>query len=116
MFRTFGGNTDANVDPSNYATKATIESISHADTSSFSLKTNLANIKTEVDKLYIDKLVAVPVDLSKLANVVKNKVIKNTVCDKLIAEINNIDTSGFILKTKYDADKTELEKKNSQHQ
>ena len=54
----------------------------------------------------------VPVDFSKLSNVVKNKVVKKTVYDKLAAKVNNIDTIGFILKAKYDADKTELEKKN----
>ena len=52
-----------------------------------------------------------PVELSKLSNVVKNEVVKKTVYDKLVAKVNNIDTSGFVLKTKYDADKTELEKK-----
>ena len=75
------------------------------------LKTNLANLKTEVDKLDINKLVPVPVDLSKLSNAVKNEVFKKTVYDKLVARVNNIDTSGFVLKTNYDADKTELEKK-----
>ena len=55
----------------NYATKTDIKNISHIDTSSFALKTNLANLKTEVDKLDIDKLVPVPVDLSKLSDVVK---------------------------------------------
>ena len=70
----------------------------------------MANLKTEVDKLDIDKLVPVPVDLSKLSNVVKNEVIKKTVYDKLVAKVNNIYTSVFVLKTKYDADKTELEK------
>ena len=58
-----------------------------------------------------DKLVPVPVDLSKLSNVVKNEVFKKTVYDKLVAEVNNIDTGGFLLKTKYDAHKTELETK-----
>ena len=79
--------------------------------SSFALKTNLADLKTEVDKLDIDKLVPVPVDLSKLSNVVKNEVVKKTVYDKLVAKVNNIDTSEFVLKTKYDADKIELERK-----
>ena len=54
----------------------------------------------------------VPVDLSKLNDVVKNEVVKKTVNDKLVAKVNNIDTSAFVLKTKYDTDKTELEKKN----
>ena len=75
------------------------------------MKTNLASLKTEVDKLDIDKLAPVPVDLSKLSDVVKNDVVKKTVYDKLVAKVNNIDTSDFVLKTKYQTDKTELEKK-----
>ena len=98
-------------DLSNYAKKADIKNISHVGTSSFALKTNLAALKTEVDKLDFDKLVPVPTDLSKLSNVVKNDVIKKTEYDKLVAEVNNIDTSGFVLKTKYDTDKSELENK-----
>ena len=61
----FGGDISVKVDLSNYATKADIKNISHVDTSSFALKTNLASLKTEVDKLDIDKLVPVPVDLTK---------------------------------------------------
>ena len=72
---------------------------------------HLVDLKTEVDKLDIDKLVPVPVDLSKLSDVVKNDVAKKTVYDKLVAKVNNIDTSDFVLKTKYQTDKTELEKK-----
>ena len=53
----------------------------------------------------------VPADLSKLSDVVKNDVVKKTVYDKLAAKVNNIDTSDFVLKTKYQTDKTELEKK-----
>ena len=53
----------------------------------------------------------VPVDLSKLSDVVKNDVVKKTVYDKLVAKVDNIDTSDFVLKTKYQTDKTELEKK-----
>ena len=68
-------------------------------------------MKTEVDNLHIDKLVPVPVDLSKLSDVVKNDVVKKTVYDKLVAKVNNIDTSDFVLKTKYNTDKTELENK-----
>ena len=75
------------------------------------MKTNLANLKNEVDKLDIDKLVPVPTDLSKLSNVVKNDVVKKTVYNKLVAKVDNIDTSDFVLKTKYQTDKTELEKK-----
>ena len=53
----------------------------------------------------------VPVDLGKLSDVVKNDVVKKTVYDKLVAKVNNIDTSDFVLKTKYNTDKTELENK-----
>ena len=56
---------------------------------------------------------AVPVDLSKLSDVVNNEVVKKTVYNKLVAKLNNIDTSGFVLKTKYDTDKSSLEKKIS---
>ena len=70
---------DVKVDLSNYATKADIKNISHIDTSSFALKTNLANLKTEVDKLDIDKLVPVPIVLNKLSNVVKTDVIKRLI-------------------------------------
>ena len=87
-----------------------IKNISHVDTSSFALKTNLASLKTEADKLDIDKLVPIPVDLSKLSDV-KNDVVKKTVYDKLVAKVDNIDTSDFVLKTKYNTDKTELENK-----
>ena len=107
-YEPFGGDINVKVDISNYATKADIKNISHVDTSSFALKTNLANLKTEVDKLGIDKLVPVPTDLSKLSNVVKNYVIKKTEYDKLVGKVNNIDTSGFVLKTKYDSDKSEF--------
>ena len=85
--------------------------MTHVDTSSFLLKTNWANLKTEVDKLHIDKLVPVPVDLSKLNDVVKNDNVKKVVYDKLVAKVDNIDTSNFALKTKYNTDKIELEKK-----
>ena len=71
-FRSFGGNINVKVDLSNYATKTDLKNVTHVDTSSFALKTNLASLKTEVDKLDIDKLVPVPVDLSKLSNIVKS--------------------------------------------
>ena len=61
---------------SNYATKTDSKNVTHVDTLSFALKTNLANLKTEVDNLDIDKLVSIPGDLSKLGNVVKNGVVK----------------------------------------
>ena len=109
-FKNFGGNINVKVDLSNYATKTDLKNVTHIDTSSFALKTNLASLKTEVDELDIDKLAPVLVDLNKLSYVVKNDV-KKSVYDKLAAKVNNIDTSPFILKTKYQTDKTELEKK-----
>ena len=75
-YEPFGGDINVTVDLSNYATKDDIKNITHVDTSSFALKTNLANLKTKVDKLNIDKLATVPEDLSKLSNVVKTDAVK----------------------------------------
>ena len=108
-YEPFGGDMNVKVDLSNYATRADIKNISHVDTSSFALKTNLANLKIEVDKLNIDKLVPVPVDLSELSDFVKNDFVKKDVYNKLVAKVDN--TSGFVLKTKYDTDELELESK-----
>ena len=80
-FGSFGGNTNVKVDLSNYATKTDLENVTHVDTS------------------------------SKLSDVVKLNVVKKTVYGKLVAKVNNIDTNDFMLKTKYNTDKTELEKK-----
>ena len=88
-----------------------IKNISHVDTSSFALKTNLANLKSEVDKLDTDKLVPVPTDLSKLSNVVRNDVVKKADYSKLVTKAENIDTSGFVLKTKYNTYKSEIKNK-----
>ena len=71
----------------------------------------MANLKSEVDKLVIDKLATVPVDLSNLSNVVKNDVVKKTVLDKLVAKVDNIDTSGLVKKTDYNAKISEIEGK-----
>ena len=92
----FGSNIKVKIDLSNYATKTDIKNISHVDISSFALKTNLAHLKTEVDKLDIEKLAPVSVDLSKLSDVVKNDVVKKNVYDKLVANVDNIDTSDFV--------------------
>ena len=75
-YEPFGGDINVKVDLSNYATKADIKHISHIDTSSFVLKSDLASLKTETDKLDIDDLMPVPFDLSKLSDVVKNDVVK----------------------------------------
>ena len=75
-YEPFGGDINVTVDLSNYATKDDIKNITHVDTSSFALKANVANLKTEVDRLDIGNLVPVPTDLSKLSDVVNNDVIK----------------------------------------
>ena len=77
-YEPFGGDINVKVDLSNYAIKADIKNILHIDTSSFAIKSNLASLKTEVDKIYIDKLVPVLVDLSKLSDVVK-MMLKNSI-------------------------------------
>ena len=77
--RSFGRNIDVKVDFSNHETKTDIQNISHVDTSSFELNANSANLKIEVDKLHIGKLVPVLTDLSKLSNSVKNDVKKNRI-------------------------------------
>ena len=92
----FGDSIKVKIDLSNHAAKADIKDISHVDTSSFALKTNLASLKTEIDKLGIDKLKPLPDDVSKLSNVVTNEVVKETVYYKLLAKVDNIDTSDFI--------------------
>ena len=76
--------------------KTDLKNISHVDVSSFALKLNLANLKTEVDKLDIDKLTPVPNDLAKLSNVVKNDVVKKTEYNKLVTKVDNIDTTNFV--------------------
>ena len=110
-YEPFGGDINVTVDLSNYATKDDIKNVTHVDTSSFALQTNLANLKTEVDKLDIDKLATVPVDLSKLSNVVKNDVVKKTMYDNLVAKVDNIDTSVLVKKTDYNTKITEIEDK-----
>ena len=96
-YEPFSGDINVKVDLSNYATKADIKNISHVDTSSFALKTNLANLKSEVDKLDIDKLKPVPADLSKLSNVVKNDDVKKDLYNQLDTKVDSIDTCGIVL-------------------
>ena len=107
----FGDSIKFKVDLPNYTTKTDLKNVTDVDTSSFPLKTNLANLKTEIDKLDIDKLVPVSVDLSKLSDVVKNDVVKKTLFDKMVVKVDNIDTSDHVLKTIYNTGKTELGKK-----
>ena len=83
-FRSFGQNVNVKFDLSSYATKNDLKNVTQNDTD------NLASLKTEVDKLDIDKLVPVPVNLSKVRDVVKNDVVKKAAYDKLAAKVNNI--------------------------
>ena len=99
------------VDLPSYATKADLKNEIEADTFKLAAKSDLASLKAEIDEIDVDKSKLVPVDSSKLSNVVNN-VVKKAVYDKLLAKVNNIVTSGFVLKANYDTDKSDLEKKN----
>ena len=112
-YEPFGGDINVKVDLSNYATKTDFKNVSHADVGSFALKSNLASLKTKVDKLDIDKLVPISVDLSKLSDVVKNDVIKKTEYNKLVTNVDNIDTANFGKKNKYEKDGSDFEDKIS---
>ena len=123
-------NIKVELDLSNYAMKKDINDITHVDVSGFASKTNLAALKTDVDKTDADKLKTVPADLAKLSNVVKNEVVKKTDYNTKVTNIesqiagvtkntlNNladitklkaVDTNNFVLKTKLASDVTTLE-------
>ena len=110
-YEPFRGDINVKVNLSNYATKIDLKNISHIDVSSYALKSNLASLKTEVDKLDIDKLKPVPIDLAKLTDLVKNDVVKKTEYNKLVNMVNGIDTTNFILKTKYENDGSDFKDK-----
>ena len=76
QYKPFGEDINVKVDLSNRSTKTDLKNVTYVGTSNFALKTNFANLKTEIDKLDTDKLKTVPVDLSKLSNVVRNEVVK----------------------------------------
>ena len=131
-YRCSSNNIKVKLDLTNYATKDDVTNITHVDFSSYSTKTNLASLKTEVDKIDTDKLKTVPADLAKLSNVVKNDVVKKTdystkvtsieaqmpgltknTVDNLadITKLKAIDTNSFVLKTKFSADINTLDDK-----
>ena len=131
-YKSSGNNIKVELDLSNYATKKDINDITHVDVSCFASKTNLAALKTEVDKIDADKLKTVPLDLAKLSNVVNNDVVKKTdyntkvtsietqivgltknTIDNLadITKLKVIDTNSFVLITKLASDVTTLENK-----
>ena len=111
-FEPFGGDIDVKVDLSNYATKTDIKNISHVDTSSFALKSNLPSLKTEVDKLDIDKLKILPNNLTNL----KSKIDKLDI-DKLVpilidlSKLNNVVKNEVVRKTEYNANIKNIEDK-----
>ena len=120
------------LDLANYATKDDVKNITHVDVSSYATKTNLTVLKSEVDKIDVDKLKTAPTDLAKLSNVVKNDVVKKTDYNTKVTSIENqiagvtkntidsladvtklkaVDTNNFVLKTKLTADVNTLENK-----
>ena len=80
-------NIKVKLDLTNYAPKTDLKNITHVDVSSFASKTNLAALKTEVDKIYVDKLKTTPVDLAKLTNAVEHDLVKKTVYNTKVTSI-----------------------------
>ena len=110
-YKSFGGVINVKVNLPNYATKTDLKNTTGVDTSNLAAKSDLAGLKAKIDKTDINKLKTVHIDLRKLSNVVNNNVVKKTVYDKLVANLNYFDTSGFVLEIKYDTDISNLEKK-----
>ena len=131
-YKSSSQNVKVELDLTNYATKTDLKNITHVDVSSYASKTNLAALKTEVDKIDVDELKTTPTDLAKLSNVVKNDVVKETdynakvtsiegqiagitknTIDNLadITKLKAVDASNFVLKTKLTSDVTTLENK-----
>ena len=106
-YEPFGGDINVKVDLFTYATKTDLKNVTHVDVSDLAGKSNLASSRTEVDKLDIDKLAPVPVDFSKISDEVQNDVVKKNKYDQLVAKVSNIGTTGFVLKTSYDTDKSD---------
>ena len=117
----FGENVKVELYLSNYANLSNLKGVTGVDTSNITVtgvntsniiaKSDLGSLKAEIDKIDTTKLKTVPIDLSKLSNVVNNEVVKNSMYDKLVAKLNAIDSSEFVLKSKYDTDKSDLENK-----
>ena len=131
-YKSSGQNVKAELDLTNYATKTDLKSITHVDVSSYTSKTNLAALKSEVDKIDVDKLKTTPTDLAKLSNPFKNDVVKKTdyntkvtgieaqiagltknTVDNLadITKRKAIDTNSFVTRTKLSADTNALNDK-----
>ena len=131
-YKSFSNNVKVELDLANYTTKNDLKNITHVDASSFASKTNLAALKTEVDKIDADKLKTAPTDLAKLTNAIENDVVKKTdystkitsieaqiagltknKLDNLadITKLKGIDTNSFVTRTKFSADTNALDDK-----
>ena len=99
LYKSSGSNIKVELDLTNYATKTDLKNITHTDVSSFASKTNLAALKTEVDKIDVDKLKTVPDDLAKLSNVVKSEVVKKT----------DFSADNYVKRTKFSTDTNSLD-------
>ena len=131
-YRSSSNNIKVELDLANYATKTDLKNITHVDVSTYASKTNLTSLKTEVDKIGVDKLKTVPVDLAKLTNAVEHDLVKKPVYNTKVTSIEGqlagitkntidnladitklkaIDTNSFVLKTKLASDVTTLDDK-----
>ena len=131
-YKSYSKNVKVELDLTNYATKTDLKNITHVDVSSFASKTNLAALKTEVDKIDTDKLKTAPTDLAKLTNAIENDVVKktdyNTKVTSIEAQIAGLtkntvdnladvtklkanDTNSFVTRTKFSADTNALDDK-----
>ena len=113
-YKSSSNNVKLELDLTNYATKTDLKNITHVDLSSFASKTNLAALKTEVDKTDTDKLKTAPTDLAKLTNAIENDVVKkadyNTKVTSIEAQIARL-TNSFVTRTKFSADTNPLDDK-----
>ena len=131
-YKSSSNNVKVELHLTNYATKTNLKNITHVDVSSFASKTNLAALKTEIDKIDTDKLKTAPTDLAKLTNAIENDVVQKTdystkitsieaqiagltenTVDNLvdITKLKGIDTNSFVTRTKFSADTNTLDDK-----
>ena len=131
-YKSSSNNIKVEIDLSNNATKNDLKNITHVDVSSFASKTNLAALKSEVDKIDLDKLKTAPVGLAKLTNAIENDLVKKTVYNTKVTSIETqiagltkntvdnlaeipklkaIDTNSFVTRTNFSADTNALDDK-----
>ena len=131
-YKSSSNNVKVELDLTNYATKTDLKNIAHVGVSSFASKTNLAALKTKVDKIDTDKLKTAPTDLAQLTNAIENDVVKKidynikvtsietqiagltkNTADNLadITKLKAIDTNSFVTRTKFSADTNALDDK-----